>query len=476
MKAILLIRVSTEAQDLTQQTEKVKAEAIKDGYRDNDIITLEDKESAVKLSEAERNGLNQLKWHIEHDSLINCVYAYEVSRISRQPSTLYSIRDFLIEHHVQLIILNPYMRMLKDDGTLSETANLFFGIFSSMAENEGYLRKQRTSRGKTKKRQLGYHVDGRVPFGYTINKNGGYNINQDEAEVLLYIFNAYADGSSLRGLATELQSRGIKSHISHGTLTGELYHILHKDYYCGDKMHPQIIPRELFDRCQAKFSNNKPHKTWGNVALLKDILYDADSNTRMYIARRKGIDTYRTMINTVTVTAHIIETLVCGVATEWYNIISVYKRQEIIDNIQQDIQRNTEIKKQQEKNITDNQCKIDRIEERYIEGKISKQKADELEHKAFNEMQYYRRLLADAEDAIVNLKNALNNNDVNVQTMREKILYVVDRVFFKRLSLLMAEVVIINKLTGEIRTYTIRTRPLEILSMKVQTRPTLSYK
>ena len=73
-KSILLIRVSTEQQDLAQQTEKVKAEAIKDGFTESNIIILEDKESAVKLSEEERNGLNKLKWHIEHDD-ISCVYA-----------------------------------------------------------------------------------------------------------------------------------------------------------------------------------------------------------------------------------------------------------------------------------------------------------------------------------------------------------------------------------------------------------------
>ena len=61
MKAILLIRVSTGAQDLIQQREKVVDAAKRDGFNENDIILIEDKESAVKLSEEERNGLNRLK-------------------------------------------------------------------------------------------------------------------------------------------------------------------------------------------------------------------------------------------------------------------------------------------------------------------------------------------------------------------------------------------------------------------------------
>ena len=127
-KCILLVRVSTDAQDLAQQTDKVKSQALSDGYTEDSIIVIEDKESAVKLSEEERNGLNRLKMLIDNDPLIDCVYSYEISRISRQAKIVYSIRDYLISHKVQLVILNPFFKMLKDDMSLSETSNIFFGI------------------------------------------------------------------------------------------------------------------------------------------------------------------------------------------------------------------------------------------------------------------------------------------------------------------------------------------------------------
>lgn len=57
-KAIILSRVSTQQQNLEQQTQDVLREVYKDGFKDKDIIILEDKESAIKLSEEERNGLN----------------------------------------------------------------------------------------------------------------------------------------------------------------------------------------------------------------------------------------------------------------------------------------------------------------------------------------------------------------------------------------------------------------------------------
>lgn len=139
-KCIILSRVSTIVQDLNQQTEEVKKQALADGY--TEIIIIEDKESAVKLDEESRLGLSKLKSLIIADKTIKCVYAYELSRIGRRPEVNYSIRDFLKDNKVQLIVLKPYIKLFNDDFSVNETSNMIFSIFNSLAENEGYLRKE----------------------------------------------------------------------------------------------------------------------------------------------------------------------------------------------------------------------------------------------------------------------------------------------------------------------------------------------
>ena len=47
MKAILLIRVSTYSQDLLQQRNEVIKEALKDGYKEENLIIIEDKEKGT---------------------------------------------------------------------------------------------------------------------------------------------------------------------------------------------------------------------------------------------------------------------------------------------------------------------------------------------------------------------------------------------------------------------------------------------
>lgn len=83
-KVVLFVRVSTENQELDSQIEALKKSAYADGYTDDDIIIIAKKESGVKLKEAEREGLNDLKRVIERN-IIDGVYLYELSRLSRDP-------------------------------------------------------------------------------------------------------------------------------------------------------------------------------------------------------------------------------------------------------------------------------------------------------------------------------------------------------------------------------------------------------
>ena len=209
MKGIALVRVSTDSQDLKQQTEEVVKQMISDGYKVEDIITIEDKESGVRLSEEERQGLNKLKYHIQNDPQIESVYVYELSRLSRKPDVFYSIRNFLQERKIQLVVIKPSMRMFNDKGEVDQNTMILFGIFSAMSEQEGYLRKERMSRGKRKCVKEGKWIGGYFPYGYKIDENNVIVINEPEAVVIRKIFNRYSqEDISMRKLGIELLKSG----------------------------------------------------------------------------------------------------------------------------------------------------------------------------------------------------------------------------------------------------------------------------
>ena len=63
---------------------------------------------------------------------------------------------------------------------------------------------------------------------------------------------------------------------------------------------------------------------------------------------------------------------------------------------------------------------------------------------------------------------------MSLEDKRTVIRYIIDRIIVEKKSFYVAEITITNKMTGEIRCLDIQTRKLEILKMKVSTRPWLS--
>ena len=191
-KAIVLSIVSSLKQDLVQQTDEVLKTVRNDGFKDENIIIIEDKESAIKLSEEERRGLNEMKRVINSDPSVKYIYIYELSRLSRKQLVLFSIRDFLVEKKIQLICLKPYFELLNCDGKMSLTGSLVFSIFSSMSEQEMILKKERMMRGRRHNLMLGKTAGGRPPFGYMTNKDKKYILHPVNSKIISRIFNDYA--------------------------------------------------------------------------------------------------------------------------------------------------------------------------------------------------------------------------------------------------------------------------------------------
>lgn len=424
-KVILLSRVSSEQQDLSQQTEKVLEEIHKDGYKDDDIIVIEDKESAVLLSEEERNGLNRLKDYVYRDK-IDAVYTYEVSRISRRPGVLYSIRDFLIEHKVQLIVLNPYMRMIKDDGNLSETANVLFSIFSSLSENEGFIRKARMRRGVEKKKASGLHYGGPIAIGYKTDKEDRYIIDEEGAAIVRRIFNDYVKGCSVRKLAKDLQNEGWRKNTAYLTVVQSILNILHRDYYTGnDGAHPAIISEELYQAAQTKCSKSRGYATKKEeVVLLKGLIYDRKSGLLLSANRINGCY-YCKRCKGPTISWKVLDPIIWTFICMEHRQRFVYDRKLWVKEVDEEIKKNERIIKTMKDNIDNVREVIERIEERYIDGKITKNKADELESKHISNVKVYKQTMKQAEEDIERLnadkENYVTKIDYDKLDMKQRI-------------------------------------------------------
>lgn len=262
MKAVIFARVSTEAQELESQVEQLKEFASREGYTEENQILISNKESAICNTAEEREGFQELVKLIEEGS-INCIYAWEVSRIGRQMIDVITIRDLCVKHKIQLKTINPSLVLLDDEGKLTSMASVVLSIMATMAEEEMKIKKARMIRGKKAKARTGKYIGGQIVYGYKVNEDGDVVINPEEAEVVRKIFRDYTTNNiSVANLAKNLREMNVKTKLGSTFNKGAVTRILRAEIYKGGTaelgtVYPSIISPELFAAAEAKRTVNR---------------------------------------------------------------------------------------------------------------------------------------------------------------------------------------------------------------------------
>lgn len=260
MKAILLVRVSTTVQELDEQEKELYQLAIKEGYADEDIIPICEKESGIKLSEEERLGLNRLKEVVDTEQ-VKDVYIWEVSRLARTKKVLFSMQDYFISRKIQVTFKEPtYFKLLNNDGSINESADLIFTIYAQMAETEMRTKKARFRRGKQRNAEEGRFSGGYTPmYGYKI-VNGKYEIDEEQAAVVRLVYDLYIKlPLGCTKLKEELAARGYEFNLYF------LEYMIRNESYTGSRLqkvsgfvrkYPPIISKETWEKVVAKREQN----------------------------------------------------------------------------------------------------------------------------------------------------------------------------------------------------------------------------
>ena len=379
MKALILARVSTEIQSLESQVEKLIQEAKHLGY--NDYVIISGKESGVKLDIEERQTINKLKEHIETGQY-DMVIIWEVSRLARRPKVLYEVRDYLLEHCVNLHCMTPNFTMLKEDGTIDPTASIVFALFGTMAEEEARLSKERMSRGKKHKQAMGGYIGGKPLFGYTF-ENDVLTIDYSKSEIVKKIYNMYESGFSTVSIAKELMQTGeLKQTILNNANRQVQIIVTRPEYYGGQSkasgyQYPAIITKTQFDKCRQIAKNkSKEHKQVKRNCLCKRLLYFNGRLLSPNLAKKQyKLDLIDCSMN-ATIRIDNMDKMVWDALIDYIN----KHGEDNTDKVQLQVEANTALRKVQQamRTIESLHKQIDRIETRIIEGKMSEIKGDEL--------------------------------------------------------------------------------------------------
>lgn len=386
-KCIIFSRVSTFRQDLVQQTNELIREANNLGYKDSDIIRIEQKESAIKLSIEERKGIQMLYQNIESDSDIDCIIVYEISRLSRQSAMLFELRDYLINHSIQLVCLKPYMRLL-EDGKMSQTASILFSLFSSISESEMMIKKERLMRGRHAKKEQSKYIGGGILFGYKKDENDNIIIDEEDAETVRKIFLKYSQGHSICSISREMKERGRLNRFTDNLygLNATIRTILRREDYTGKRgtayHYPQIISKELFDKVQPLITRSKEKNKSKNQYLLKSLLWDKEHNARMQGRSSSNVYSNWTGVHSLKLTrtlnlnVKVMDEFVCGLVHKYIDKHIDSFRQDEQLRVQHDMRVCDEMIFFANEKINQIEKNIDKVQVRIIEGKIDEAKGD----------------------------------------------------------------------------------------------------
>lgn len=423
-KAILLVRVSTKQQDFTaQKNDLIKfATSESNGYKIDDLLYIENKESAIKLDEEHRQGLTEMKDKIEKDKSIDCVFVWEISRLGRRYDVIESIRKFLIDHKVNLKFYKEGLQLFNKDGSINHYGNLIMDVSMALAKNEMETKIARLNREKEQKTKDGKTPTGRVLFGYIINDKGYVKPDEKNADIIRHIFEWAANGKSALWIWEECYGRGYFPYKTRLRGKNYILSILSQPAYCGKEgyrtktKYEAIISEEVFELAQQGKNAriNKEKSVSKFIAYGKSIIsfvYDNGKEYAMCIGHSRN--SYRTCTpdtkNNVSINMNVIDHILWSEAVDLYTQYLTKQGKEAKEQllIEKDLI---------ETRINNQKTKIEKIKSqkarrgvRYELDEISREDYEEGVRLLNKEIQKETEKLNDYEVSLIQTTNQLNN-------------------------------------------------------------------
>lgn len=205
-KAIGYIRVSTEKQaeegvSLEAQKEKIRAWC---DMHDYELVCIEEDAGVSGKSMKKREGLRLALAKVEKGTAL---VAYSFSRLARSTRDLLDIADHLQKRDADLVSISERI------DTSGATGRLVFTILAALAQFERELIGERTKSSLDHKRRVG-EAYSPTPYGFdridTEGEKARLIPNSDELAILDTMRQMKMAGISLRGIASDLNKKGIQ--------------------------------------------------------------------------------------------------------------------------------------------------------------------------------------------------------------------------------------------------------------------------
>jgi site-specific DNA recombinase len=283
-KCVIYVRVSSDIQDYERQISELKQYANDEKYTIPVDGIFEDKLSGFK-DENERHGLkNLMNYCLEHE--IKIVLIWEISRLARKHVILLNLVEFFKKNNINIYFKNQKRWLLDDRGNIGGDAGMMIAVMGWYGEYEAKLMQDRFRSKKQLNESLGKYNGGWIPFGYKLDSNNIYIINEDiiegldksEADVVREVFDLYENGFVCSKICRICRSKGYPKIVSSTHTLARLLrntsYIGFKDAKWGKRPTPAIITEQQFYNVNSLINQNKTKADKGrkHVYLLRGLI------------------------------------------------------------------------------------------------------------------------------------------------------------------------------------------------------------
>ena len=169
------------------------------------------------------------------------------------------------------ILKRNYVKVVSAKENISEGPEgiILESLLEGISEYYSAELSVKVRRGQMENALKGKANGGMAPFGYKVNADRYYEIDPLTAPAVLEIFTRYADGQTVKEIATAMNDRGVFTNMKHKYMNKSSMHKLLKNRrYMGEYRYgttvipdtmPRIVPQDIFDKVQERMEKNK-HK------------------------------------------------------------------------------------------------------------------------------------------------------------------------------------------------------------------------
>ena len=192
-----------------------------------------------------------------------CIIVWKIDRFGRDREEIALNKIRLKRHGIRLL----YAKEVIPDGP---EGIILESLMEELAEYYVADLRQKVKRGQRESAMKGLAVTGQAPYGYKI-VDKKYQINENEAWVVRYVFENYNSGCTAVEILENLKKMGVKNRKGNLLTNNGIYYMLRNEKYIGKCSYddipipiPSIISEELWNSVHATF-----HKRVGRAASYK---------------------------------------------------------------------------------------------------------------------------------------------------------------------------------------------------------------